>query len=543
MNGSWRIRRAIAGAALCALAMAVAGCQAGENDRPMDPQPAHSQRGGGYGPWENDQAPVTAAPAPVDHRPAPVAAKSAPAPTPSSNAMYLPTGERSTSALMVEKVMPAEAIVGQPFNYKIIVTNLTQAPLDTVRVSDDVQGMKIKSADPTGKAEGNTMTWNLGDLPGRGQRTITVTAAAAAAGQASGCCGATWSNALCSVLNVVQPALRVAQTITTDALVCDTIVAHIDVANSGTGTASNVRVHDQLPSGLTTTDGKSVADFDAGTLAAGQSRSFTANLKASKTGRYETMATASADGNLNAESSTVSVTVRQPVLEITADCPEDTLIERNTTYKITVKNKGDAACKGTTLTAQVPSGVTFAGADSGGAAADSNVNWNLGELAPGASRTVSLTIRAANAGQFFSTATASGVCGAPVTDKCTFKAAGSPDIGATLSDADGVVLVGTNHIYTYKVVNQGQVNLTNVKCVVTLPSELDYVSTDAQPGPRIDGRKLEFSVGTLAPKASRLITFTVKATKSGEVSVTSETTCAELHNAMRKDEITNFVDR
>src|SRR5579864_807169 len=56
----------------------------------------------------------------------------APAPTDSRTAMAFPTGDRNTSALLVEESGPREVRVGQPYNYEIRVTNLTNQPLNGV---------------------------------------------------------------------------------------------------------------------------------------------------------------------------------------------------------------------------------------------------------------------------------------------------------------------------------------------------------------------------------------------------------------------------
>lgn len=487
-------------------------------------------------------APKAEAPAPQPQpRPAP-----APAPRMGSSVMYLPTGERATSAVMIERTSPGEVSVGQNFTYDIIVTNLTDMSLNSVLLTDQPSSnFKFVSADPQAKQAANgVLSWELGNLPGRQSRTVRVTGNAASAGTISHCCELAYNNALCQTINVVQPALRIAKTITpADITVCETATVKIDVTNNGTGAARNVRVRDPLPDGMTTADGRNVAEFDAGTLAGGQTRSFTFPVKVSKTGNFSNKAMATAEGNLSAESQAVALKATKPVLEAKAECPPALLMGRNGTVKFTITNKGDAACKNTTFRAAVPSGVTFVSADNNGAMAQGAVTWNLGEVAPGASRTVSMTLRTSGAGQVSVSGTASCVCAEAVTAACTFGVQGTPDIGAQLIDADGVVLVGDNHTYTYEVVNQGQVNLTNVRTTVTLPAELDYVSSTAQPQPRIDGKKLEFAVGTLTPGQKKVFTFTVRANKAGEVSVQSETFCDQLRNATRDDEITVFVDR
>src|SRR6185295_4732612 len=125
-----------------------------------------------------------------------------------------------------------------------------------------------------------------------------------------------------------------------------------------------------------------------------------------------------------------------------------------------------------TVTAQMPSGITFVSADSGGTATAAAVTWNVGTLAPKDCKTFSYTVRTVGAGELRTTATASCTCAAQVSDGCTVPVRGVPDIGTFLTDDDGVVQVGETHIFHYDVKNQGQVDLTNVKSVLTLDDGL-----------------------------------------------------------------------
>ncbi|MCA9305492.1 MAG: hypothetical protein KDA16_03110, partial [Phycisphaerales bacterium] len=63
----------------------------------------------------------------------------APAPAPammSGNvaSMYFPTGDRATSALLLEQVMPREVRMGESYDYEIRVTNITRGVLQNVVV-------------------------------------------------------------------------------------------------------------------------------------------------------------------------------------------------------------------------------------------------------------------------------------------------------------------------------------------------------------------------------------------------------------------------
>lgn len=484
---------------------------------------------------EMKEEPKVAAPAPTGCRP------SVPAGWTHSSLAF-PTGDERSSALLITQMMPGQVRAGAPYEYDIVVCNLTNGVLQNVVVKNEgMDNLNITSSNPAfAKGADGSIHWMVGELKAGESRTIKVTATAPKVGQASNCITASYANVLCVATRVVQPALAVTKTMDAEKLVCDTIAAKITVTNPGTGPAEGVKVVDRLPAGLTTMDGKSEWTWDVGTLAGGQSKSADITLKATKTGRYENSATATATGGLSAESNKVTVAVKQPVLTIKAECGGQALIGRNVVCKFTVKNTGDAAAANTVVRATVSPNTTFVSADSGGVHNGGTVVWNVGTLAPNESKTLSFTGRSTGAGQTTCSATAAATCAAEVRDQCTSSVIGVPDIGTLVDDADGVVTVGDPHTYRVEVANQGQVPLTNTKMVVTLPAGMEFVSSADG---KLVGGKVEFNFGTLAPGARKTSTFVVKANKSGELLVIGETTCTEIKTPVRDDELTNFIDR
>ncbi len=459
--------------------------------------------------------------------------------------MAFPTGDVATSAVLVHQVVPAQVRAGSNYTYELHVTNITAGTLQNVVVHNEgAQNLTVVSSDPAA-AKGNNgdSMWMLGDLSPCQTKVIKITGKADKVGTSSSCSSVSYNNTLCASTTVVEPALQITKQITAESILgCDPITMTVEVKNSGTGTASNVKISDTLPAGLTTADGKSTVDIAVGDLAQGQSKPFTVALKATKTGKYDNQAKAMADGGLTATSNTVSTVVKQASLALACKVSTDRVIIRpgaEGCFELTLKNTGDGASKGSVVTATVAGG-TVSSAD-GGQVNGANVTWGVGDLAPGASKTVKLCVRPTTMGDVTVSATATGGCASQVATNCKFGATGTPDIGTTVTDADGVVLVGDNHTYQCEVKNQGQVDLTNTKMVVTLPEGLTFVSSPQNP--QVAGNKLTFNFGSVAAGQLRSFTFVAKATKSGELLVIGETTCDQLKTPVRDDELTVFIDR
>ncbi len=487
---------------------------------------------------------VTEKPAPAAKAEAKPAAKADAKPAPKAsgnmNRMFLPTGAQSTSAVMVERASPSEVVVGQQTEYTIKVTNLTPDTIKGVTVNDEcLENFTIKESSPAGVVRGSTTTWNLGDLGPNESKTITVRGTPTKAGSFTSCADVRWNNILCATTNVVQPALAITKIITPESILnCGTITTTIDVRNTGSGTASNVVVTDNLPAGLTTTDGQSSVTINLGNLAAGQSASRPITLKAAKTGKYDNTASVKADGGLTATSATVSTVVKQPVLAVSCATDGNVYIGRDGSGSVTIKNTGDACVDNASV--MISTNGTMTRVD-GGTVNGANGTWNVGKLCGGETKTVKFSVKPTGNAAVNITANATGTCATAVQSACTFNVIGTPDIGTSISDNDGVITVGNPHVYTYTVVNQGQVDLTNVKVVGTLDAGSDYVGTNWAIAPTVAGKAITWNVGTVKVGERKTFTVTIKGTTEGEHGIETVTSCNEFKRTVRNDEQVNYI--
>jgi len=453
---------------------------------------------------------------------------------------YYPTGVRSSSSLMVEKLVTGEVAAGTPVDYVIRATNIGSGKIDDVVIEDGkINGFNIASAAPQPATDGNNWTWNLGSLNAGESKNINIKGAFAQAGSYSTCGSATYSIPVCMTVNVVAPALKLTKTAPAEGTPCDVWPVTLTVTNSGTGTARGVTLADQLPAGLKF-DG-ATPNWNIGDIASGQSREIKFNVKADKTGTFANTATATAQGGLTATSNTTSTVIKQAVLTIDKKCPDRIRIGQNMKFDIVVTNTGTAVATNTVVRDAIPAGARFVSATEGGTASGSDAVWNLGNLNPGQSRTISLTLAGGNAGQVQNTASASANCANAVSDSCTVTIAGVPDIGTGIDDNDGVITVGQPHTFTYTAVNQGNTDLTNVKVVFSPEAGLEFVSSTAAGGAQAAGGTQSVNVGTL--KVGQRVSFNMvyKGTKQGDLIIQSSTT-SDQTRAVRNDEQVNFVE-
>ncbi|MCZ6815108.1 MAG: DUF11 domain-containing protein, partial [Planctomycetota bacterium] len=144
------------------------------------------------------------------------------------------------------------------------------------------------------------------------------------------------------------PEIKLEKSCPPEVMICDPITYDIVVRNTGDMRATNVKITDQLPDGLTTERGGSAISINVGDLGPGKSRRFTYSARASKTGSFSKTAVATGDEGLRAEAGS-QVVVRKPALVVTKTGPAMRYLGRPAKFEITVANQGDAPARNTVL--------------------------------------------------------------------------------------------------------------------------------------------------------------------------------------------------
>ena len=338
--------------------------------------------------------------------------KGKPAPVVGSSKCAMGThgGDKSNSAIWVEKSMPGQVVSGKAFQYAITLTNLRDCALEDVVVSERFsEQFEGQSASPEGKMTSQGAEWDIASMKPREVKTITVTGTAKSSGVAATCTKVTYNPVLCCGTQVISPNLRVAIQAPSKALLCDVILVRLTVTNSGTGYAKNVTVTQALPKGMTTTDGKTSVTINVGDLAGGAAKAYSVNLKAQEAGSFANKAGASSSDGLSASSESVTTEVSQPSLKVDVQGPSKIFVTKNATYEVTAQNVGDAPSANTMVTATIPAGMKFISATNGGSEDDGKVTWNIGTLEAGKAVKLGATYKSVTGGSGESVARAGDI--------------------------------------------------------------------------------------------------------------------------------------
>ncbi len=460
--------------------------------------------------------------------------------------MAFPTGNRNSSQLLVEEMAPREVRVGKPYTYRLRVTNLTNQRLSDVVLHQKIPAdLALANEGPGAQQAGYNQhrdqngqaRFDVGDLGPNQSKTIEVTGTPGREGQIDTCLSAQFNPpTLCAVVMAVAPALRIQAYAQPEADICQDITYRYTVTNTGTGTAHNVVLREDLPNGLETTDGQRKLESRVGDLAQGQSKEVTVRLRARQAGRFTSRVVADSDAG-EARAEEVNTTVRAPRLAVTIVAPKEQYSGDQISYRVTVKNNGDAAARDTRLRfGATPGMVEFVSAEGAEgrqlSSERQNGGQNLGTIAPSETRNVMVHFRTLRGGQVTVDATAEAQCAAPVTTPIESEIHQVSASALIVTHDHDPVRVGDDVTYHIVVQNKGHAADHDVVVIATLPDSEKFVGIEGANGQRegkVEGQTISLgSIPTLEPKQTMSWDIKAKAMQPGEaqlrVTMTSQTT-------------------
>lgn len=465
-----------------------------------------------------------------------------------SPALRVATGKTTKTwigpKIAITKTAPATALVGDVIDYNITVSNPSQVAAKEVVLSDKLpDGMQYVSSSPQAQVNGSTLWWQLGTLAGGGSSSATIQVKATRTGDFRNCADVAAKYGLsaraCADTKVGAAKLTLRKTAPAEVLICEPIPYEFTVTNVGDAAATNVRLSDTLPDGLVFSDDRKAISVDIGTLGPGGSKVLRYTAKATRRGSFTNTATVAGDRGLSAADQ-ATTRVLEPVLTVKKSGPATRFVGQTIRYTIRVANTGDGPARGTVLTDVLPAQAAFVSADNNGSAGNGRVVWNLGDLAPGASRTVGVVLKGTTVGDLENVATAVAQC-TEASDKRTTAVRGIPAILLECVDEGDPLEVGSNVRYTITVRNQGSAVGTNVVIRCVLPAQLKFVSATAPVKETVQGQAVTFApIESLAIGASATYEVVAQGTGVGDVRFKVSLTSNQSREPVEETESTNI---
>lgn len=213
-----------------------------------------------------------------------------------------------------------------------------------------------------------------------------------------------------------------------------------------------------------------------------------------------------------------------PTLTKTVDPVGQVQVGTRLTYTLSVTNPYDLPLTGVVVTDPLDANLTFVSASDGGTLSGGAVVWNLGTLAPGETRTLSLVATvSASAKDGDTIQNTFGMTGDQFPSPLPSPIVKTPVWSAALAVVKTVspqeASVGDRLSYSVRIRNLSQAGtLQSLTVTDTLPVGLAYIPGTAQlngqplADPQIAGRVLTWTLGALGPGQEALLTYATRVT-------------------------------
>jgi len=293
--------------------------------------------------------------------------------------------------------------------------------------------------------------------------------------------------------------------------------------------ASDVTVMDELPPGVSYISSQPEAAREGNKLTwkfedmkRGQSKTIQVTVKADTEGQLTHCATASAIPQV-----CLSTLIGRPHLALTKTGPASAQLGQQVSYDIAVQNSGNAIARGVVVTDTLPEELTSS-------AGQKDLTFPVGDLAPGASKTITVPVKASKRGKTSNGAVAIASNAEKVSAEC-LTAIVQPELKIQLATQDKEIYINRTATYDIEVANTGDTSLTGV---VLTDSAAPETPIAAAQGATVSGSTATWNVGTLQVGEKKNFTIKVVSKIPGQFTSSASVASAEGPRDSAKDSTT-----
>ena len=413
---------------------------------------------------------------------------------------------------------PEFATVGAPYPIEIVITARKECADVVVNQTLPCDSEFLRSDPPVTPDQNGALRWEFAHMKYGESQRVTVWVRPLK----EGCCFSAATVCacpqLCSMTQCVQPVLCIKKWGPECACLYCPICYTVEVCNSGSGTAYDVVVVDNIPDGLTHCSGQRTLTYQLGDLCPGESRRLNLELCATGGGCVTNVATVSyCNGpKCSAEWSTL---INQPCVEVCKTGPDWAYICKVVDYTITVTNPGDLVLRDVCVDDVSPPGTTVVDAP-GAQICCNRAVWCIPEFCPGETKTFTISVRSQFPGCLTNkvTVTTQSDCGQCVScAEATTCWKGIPAVHMCMVDTTDPICIGDTTTYRVCITNRGSAEDSNVQLVIRFTNELQAQCANGPTNGNISGQTVTFDpIDRLAPKQSVEYCVTVKGVSAGD---------------------------
>jgi uncharacterized repeat protein (TIGR01451 family) len=333
-------------------------------------------------------------------------------------------------------------------------------------------------------------------------------------------------------LEVQRPQLELAVFGPKDIAYGEPVKYTLRLSNPGTGDADDVMV--EFGYGQEKLEPRQI-----GTLAAGQQQELSLELTARQAGALPVMATATASGGLRVEAAQ-EVLVRRASLEATVVGDASIFAGSPATYRITVRNAGNAPANQVSALVSLPPGCEVLKAGDGASPEAGGLAWNVGLLPANGERVLDLQCVLTSPGDNAIRVQVVGSGDLDTTGSFVTRVEALADLKLTVNDPQGPVAVGQDAVYEIHVHNRGTKAATKINVVAQFSSGIEPLEATGVPSEIVPGQVLFQAIPRIDPGQEVTLIVRARADGAGPKRFRTEVACEELDIQLVAQETTHF---
>jgi uncharacterized repeat protein (TIGR01451 family)/MYXO-CTERM domain-containing protein len=383
----------------------------------------------------------------------------------------------------------------------------------------------------------NKVSWSLGSIAvgGSGSLSYTVAVASPLANGTSLTDSATFAasnnmtvSASASSNVSSAPSLSMTDTPTPNPVAAGAVLTYsFAYANQGTDAANGATLTEALPGNVTFQSASNGGTFDPstgqitwslGSIPAGTTGQLTATvLVATPLGNGTTLTDAASLAASNSATlmtnSPVTVT-SAPALSLSeTGAPNPVSAGGDLVYTLSYGNGGSDVARAVVISATVPANATFVSATAGGTydSGSGAVGFNVGDVAPGSSGSVTFTVHVAsplaNGTPLASSASATTTNGATAPASASVPVTSAPSLSLTESGSPNPVAAGGSITYSLVFANAGTDTGQNAVLSAVVPVDTTFVSASSGGSFDSGSNQVTWNLGSLAAGTNSSVSF------------------------------------
>jgi len=291
-----------------------------------------------------------------------------------------------------------------------------------------------------------------------------------------------------------------------------------ELTASAQSEASDVTVVDVVPPGATYISSQPEAAQEGNKLTwkfpnmnRGESKTIIVTAKAETEGQLVHCATASAIPQV-----CISTLVGRPQLVLKKTGPEIAQVGQQVSYDIVVQNAGNVVARDVVVTDALPEGLSSGGDQK-------ELTFQIGELAPGNSKSIAVPVRASKRGKITNAAVAVASNAGKVSAEA-LTAFMQPEVKIQLATKDSEIFINRTAVYDIEVSNTGDTSLSGVVLTDTAAPETPIAVAE---GATVNASTATWNVGTLQVGEKKNFTIKIVSKVPGKFTDSATVTSAE----------------